>query len=367
MRYQPTKIVFGDGVLSQLPDCVDSLGCTRPLIVCGRKSMREHGVIDRVEELLRGLDLSIFDSVEENPSVETADACAEVVRSSGRDIVIGLGGGSALDVARAAAMLAANPGSVVDYLEGRAIEASILPLLAIPTTAGTGSEVTAWSVLTWTRRKQSIRPPDGWAKIALVDPELTHTMPPALTASTGMDAFSHAIEAYWNKNAQPISDLLALEAMSLVFGSLRIACAEPRDHEAREKMALASLLAGLAFSQTLTAAVHTVSYPLTTRFGVAHGAACSILIPPFVMYNSEVMGKRLGRLLEIADSDPADGFARAIEGLAADCGLPTRLGEIGVGEADLAVIIRESFSANIKNNPRELAPESLRGILQSVL
>lgn len=369
VTHHPTEIVFGNGALSQLRECVMSIGGSKVLLVCGKSAMRESGALARVEQLLSGYDLAVFEGVEENPSVETVDRGAAVVRDARSDLVIGLGGGSPLDAGRAIAMLAKNPGSVVDYLDGKPITEPMLPLIAAPTTAGTGSEVTAWSVLTWTekQRKQSIRPPDGWAKIALVDPELTHTMPHALTASTGMDAFSHAIEAYWNRNAQPISDLLALEAMSLVFGNLRTACDEPRSAEAREKMALASLMAGLAFSQTLTAAVHTTSYPLTTRFGISHGAACSLLIPPFVQYNALAMGDKSDRLFWTAGAKTAEEFAESVRTLAGECGLPTILGEVGITQADLDSIIADSFSANIKNNPREVTRDSLRGVLRSIL
>jgi alcohol dehydrogenase class IV len=366
----PAHIVFGEGVFDELPEHVRALDAKRVFVATGERSARESGRLQRLRSLLANVAVDVFDGVEPNPSFQTVDRGGDAIRSFGADLVIGIGGGSALDAARAIAALATNPGSIGPHCRGEVeMAAPMLPLIAIPTTAGTGSEVTAWSVLTNVpeKRKQSVRPPDGWAKVALVDPLLTVTMPPGVTASTGMDAFSHAIEAYWNRDANPISDALSLRAMELIFTHLRRAVGDGQDLEARSAMAEASLLAGVAFSQTQTAGVHAASYGFSIHFGLPHGTSCSLLIPPFLRYNAPAMGRKIEPLCKIAGARDAAGAADAITRLASDVHLPTRLSPLRITEADFDLLLDAPFSANIKKNPRNVDRRQIKEMLREIL
>ena len=342
--------------------------------------MRRHGIIDMVSDMLSDFEVTVYDRVESNPGFETIDDGVNEAGDSG--VVIGLGGGSAIDSAKCISIIKTNGGGISSYLSGgRNIMKEGLPVLAIPTTAGTGSEVTKWATV-WdkkNRKKHSLSSELMYPRLALLDPDLTLTMPRFLTASTGLDALTHAIEAYWSVNSFPKIDGYALSSVRLINGFLEKACNDLEDIVFREKILYASLLAGKAFSQTSTSIVHSVSYPLTAYFNVSHGLACGLTLPLFMEYNYNVgtgdCADRRGikfvkkRMKDIAGAlgctRVADASSRIRE-LMSNCGLPTTLK--GAGVTNLEVIVREGFTKDrVKNNPRELTRDGLRVLLASIV
>jgi alcohol dehydrogenase class IV len=383
--YQHTpQIVFGEGVLNSLGVLWGNLG-RRPLIVCGRSSAERFGYVARVVEQLKSSDCDplLFNRVEENPSFETIHLGADCARENSCDSIVGLGGGSPLDAARAIAALTPNEGSIADYVAGRQFEKPSLPLVMIPTTSGTGSEVTGWSVLTnlRERRKQSVKPPDGWAKLAIIDPELTYSLNHAMTVGSGMDALGHCTEALWTIKHNPISDALAKEALRLIFTALPKLCRDLDDKDSRRDLSLASLLAGKSFSNTMTAGLHALSYGLTSLHGVHHGTSCALLFPPFFRFNAPALGNRLRHFCEAIElsgyhnfpvetanpeqlgAELADVYAR----FALDCGLKIKLSDYGIPEDAIPTLAEMPMSPNIHNNPRPLTRDDITAIYQQIL
>lgn len=364
---QPTEIRFGVGVRSALPDLVRRFGSS-PLLVTGRHVRALPTTAEILDSLRPGTP--VFDDVEPNPTVGCVDALAETLRATHADVVIALGGGSPLDCAKAACSLACQEGRARDYHSGRRVfDSRHLPLIAIPTTAGTGSEVTPISVLD--DPDKGIKAPlvhdNLYPNVALVDPELTLTQPPSVTAASGFDALCHAIEGYWSRNHQPMCDLMALEAVRRFFRHFPAVLDDGNDIEAREGMSLVALLGGLAFQLPKNAAVHACSYPLSTIYHLPHGIACAMTLDHFVRFNAQVMGPRGVLLAKAAGVNDMEELADLIGELKKRAGLPTRLTEIGVTEGELPVLVRGSFHPVIRNNPREVTPGSLRSMYLGML
>lgn len=276
-----------------------------------------------------------------------------------------------IDAAKALAILMNQTGrSLEDYLEKRMeFQRESLPLIAIPTTAGTGSEVTPYASLkTKGHQKISLTHPWIHPRVALIDPLLTHSMPSYVTACTGLDALSQSIESYWSIHHSPFSDTHALRAIPLILRNLEKVLKDPADAQARFVMALASTESGLAITQTRTTAVHAVSYPLTTFFGIAHGHACALTLPSFIRYNGPVLepdrGEQLWRVLGVTSWEKA---AREVERLIDVMGLERSLRKLGLKNGDLNTVIENGFrSDRAVNNPREVTKEALHEILQSI-
>jgi len=291
--FMNARVIFGRGKLESLADG-DVVGefDGRALLVTGKGSMKTLGVLDRVQESLRmaGKELTLFEGVEENPSVETVEEGARAAREAECSFVLGLGGGSALDAAKAIAIAASHPGSIWEYVEGhpetRPITRDTLPLLLIPSTSGTGSETSPYSVITnrSERVKDTMVSPFLYPRVAIVDPLLAASMGPELTAATGMDAFCHALEGYTSRFSQPLTDLIALDAMKRIIHSLPGAVADGEDAEARENLAWAATLAGMVIGQTGCTLVHAMSHPVSANFPISHGTACALLTPAVVQF-----------------------------------------------------------------------------------
>jgi len=291
--------------------------------------------------------------------------------ASETDSVIGIGGGSVLDVAKGAAALAGTGASAADYFAGRPIPATGRPILALPTTSGTGSEVTWVCVLVdhAARRKASVRGPAMMPAVAIVDPELTVSCPAAVTAHSGLDAFVQAVESFTSAGANPMTDALSLEAAQLAAHWLETAVREPGHREAREGMALASMMAGLALNTSRLGLVHGLAHPLGAVTGAAHGLLCGLLLPPVIRFNAEVAAEkyaRLARALGIALSgaaSPAEALAGWVEARLDHLGIPRRLGEIGFDPADLDWVAQETMpSGSTKANPRPVSLEDARAV-----
>lgn len=367
----PTRVIFGCGAVNRLPEILSGFNVRSAFIVTGKSSMRVSGKLDRVVEQLKPFSPKVFDGVPPNPTIETYERALIECRKSRCDAVVALGGGSSLDVAKVTAILPKNKGRLQDYLSGTsAIEHRGLPFVAIPTTAGSGSEVTPWASV-WNStelRKTSLSHPWMFPNVALVDPELTLSLPPHITAYTGIDALAHAIEAYWSRSTQPISSALSLEAVQLILNNLAAACESPSSLAARQNMSLGCLFAGLSFSNTKTTICHALSYPITAHFGVPHGIAVGITLPLFLRWNAEAMGDRVRSLLDRMGAETAVEAAGIVTELMRRVGLPVRLRDINVTQREIGLILDEGFAPDrAEHNPRHVSREDLGSLLSSIL
>jgi len=399
--HPPREVIFGPGVFARAGEIAAGLG-TRALVVAGPSAMRreESGQSSRtlLEDRLRQAAVgAVHYLVRGEPTTAIADEGARLALASRCDCVIGLGGGSVLDAAKAISGLMTNGGDALDYVEivgrGRAIESLAAPFLAIPTTAGTGSEATKNAVLTEPRArvKVSMRSTLLLPAVALVDPELTFSLPAPLTASTGLDALTQLLEAAISTRANPMSDLFAQDGIARSARSLARALRDPRDAAAREDLALASLLGGLALANAGLGAVHGIAAPLGGRHPVPHGVACAVLLAPIFETNLRALRERdpggaglarVTRASEIlvsswrdADGDAADEYdqeapdaaAAILRALVASCRLPG-LGSFGVGRADIPPLAEAALRASsMKGNPVALSVAEIEAAIAAAL
>ncbi len=364
----PTRIVFGIGALDALRDLLGDLDS--PVLLVSIASMQRAGVVDRVRRLLGDTGTVLSEPVTPNPSPETVDAAVGAFRDGGCGAVVGLGGGSALDVAKCVAILAGGSKSVTSFLSGGAVlKPREIRFVAIPTTAGTGSEVTPWATI-WdgqANRKRSLEHQSMFPTAAIVDPTLTSTLPPYQTAASGMDALTQAVEAYWSKRSQPISDMYALAAVGKICGSLEAACTDG-GLVSRSELAEGSLLSGMAFSNTKTTICHSLSYPMTTRFGVAHGQAVSITLGPFLTWNAEAISAKLDPLLAAIGAKTVGAAVDRIRSLMSNIGLATTFADLGLTETDVELILEEGFYADrADNNPTPISADDARTVLSGIV
>ncbi len=329
-----TRVVFGPGALASAGKEAASLAHKRVLLITDA-GLAAAGLADAVVDVMRGsgLDCPVFSEISSNPRDHECQAAADAAREAHAEAIIGLGGGSALDVAKAAATLVTNGGRVKDWEDPARPEKDPLPLLAVPTTAGTGSEVTWVAVITDEEQhyKMTLLDTRIAPKVAVLDPELTISLPPRITASTGMDALVHAIEAYTCKVANPLSDALALRSVSLVAGSLRSAVENGADRQARSDMLLGSLLAGIAFMNADVGAVHCLGESLGGVFDTPHGLACAVFLPAVLEFNAVADPARHARVAaalgadvsQMTDREPGAAGAASARALMRDIGIPT--------------------------------------------
>jgi phosphonate metabolism-associated iron-containing alcohol dehydrogenase len=369
--YIPTKIIFGVGSLNKLAEVVGVFSPKKIVLVTGKQSMKKFGIAGKIIENLKGYSVAVYDNVEHNPTSRNVEDGVQFLRKEEGDLVIGLGGGSAIDFAKATAILLKNSGSVSEYLsKNREIINKGLPVIAIPTTAGTGSEVTQYASIIHQDTKTKISLTHDYVRpnVAIVEPTLTSTMPKFVTATTGLDSLSQCIEAYWSRNHTPISDVFALNGIKLISENIVNAYNFPDKMEFRSNMSLASLFSGIAISIATTTIVHSVSYPLTVRFNVPHGLACSLTLPSFIRYNSEVSEGRVLDMAKAINTDTVEDFIRKIEEIILNVKLPRRLSNVGVKSEDIDLIVQEGFRPDrARNNPRAVTSEALREILKSIL
>ncbi len=366
--YMPTQLVFGDGVVQQLNGLVTG---NKLLVVCD-PFLYNSGVAEEVAKQTGIEKVVYFNDIEPNPSCQTIDKAAALARLNNVNVVIGLGGGSAMDASKMVACLVNNDGSIFDYYSKgeKALKPRKVQLICIPSTAGTGSEVTNIGVYTnkETGIKMPFSSPYFWPDIALVDAALTHTLPAHITAATGMDAFTHAIEAYWSIHANPISDALSLSVIETIINNIEIAVKDPTNKQARENMALASMTAGIAFSQTKTTAIHAVSFPLTVDFGASHGLACSITLPAFTRFIYSGHTKKMDDLVAALGIENIDMFVKRITQILENIGMPMKLRQLGIVESDLEHIVDISMQAPAINfTPIKITKENLYALLKSIL
>ncbi len=348
----PTGIYFGNGSLEKLKEA-KKLGKI-VLLVTGKHFVRSSGLLKRVESILLGEKIKAveFCEVEEDPSVETVEKGGKLARKKKCDFVIGLGGGSAMDTAKGIAVLATNPGGLRRYFGSEKLKKSPLPILAIPTTAGTGSEVTKYAVITdWEAgTKKVVSSSSILPQFSIIDPSLASSLPPKLTASTGMDAFSHALEGYLSTAANSLTEIFSLEAIRLIKKYLPLVYQENIPF-LREKMSLAAFYAGIVINSTGTIIVHGMGYALSLKYGVQHGAANALLLPYVMDYllQDKIYQKRLEKILRTTK------IKKSLLRLNQRLNLPITLKEVGVKKKDLRNLSRRA----IKDCTRALARMSI--------
>ena len=375
------RIIFGAGRAAELGSLVRPLG-TRVCLVIGRDATRAQRALDALRTA--GVEATPF-AVAAEPTLDDAARGAEAARAARCDVVVGVGGGSVIDAAKAIAALATNRGDPRDYLEviGRAqpLQHAPLPCIAVPTTAGTGAEVTRNAVLASPehRVKVSLRSPLMLPRVALLDPELTYDLPPRLTAATGLDALTQLLEPYVSGRANPMTDALCREGLQRVARSLRRAVEQGRDAAAREDMAIASLFGGVALANAGLGAVHGFAGPIGGAFPAPHGAVCAALLPHVTATNVSALAERaprseaLGRYAEMArivtgrtDATPGDLMAW-LEALVRQLEIPP-LRSYGVTAADVPVLVAAAGKASsMKANPLTLTTEELTEALTNAL
>ncbi len=360
------EIITGVGCLGCIGDRAAALG-KRALLVTGRSAMRKSGATGRVLALLKaaGVEANVFERVEHDPDATTVDA-GRAACSQGRcDVVIGLGGGSCLDAAKAIAALVNEREPTADFVLGRPIVQPGLPFIAIPTTSGTGAEVTKNAVISVRalRLKQSIRAECMMPAVAIVDPELTLSCPPQVTAAAGMDALVQGIESFTSLHATPLTDALAFDAACRLLRWLPAAWEDGRNIQAREQCAYASLMAGMALANARLGAVHGIAHPLGARYGLEHGVVCALLMPHVMRLNREHVGDKYARLSAAAGGD----IIQVFEGLVERFGLRRALDAVTIPRGDFAAIAAESMpSVSLKANPRKLTEADVIAVLEAL-
>ncbi|GAW51834.1 MULTISPECIES: iron-containing alcohol dehydrogenase family protein [unclassified Nocardioides] len=363
----PAVVISGVGVLDQLPDLLAARGVTRVMAVTDR-GLREGPVRDAVVAQLdrAGVDYTVFSEVESDPTIEVVEQLADRMRAEGHDGVVAFGGGSAMDAAKAAAAAVTGTGSVRDLLGVDKVQVDPLPLIAIPTTSGTGSEVARFSVLTDSAdgAKSSISSMRIMPQVALLDARLVTGLPAHLTASTGFDALGHAVESFGSVWSNPISEALALRAMTLIGRHLRAAVATPGDLVARAGMQAASTSALMASNSTRLGLAHGLAVPLGATHHVPHGVAVSMMLRPMAAFNQAADPQRDAEMAAALDPS-AEDLAGAIGSLQRDTNMGARLRDFDVLPTDYDRVIElAQRSDNLLANPREATVEDLKDLLE---
>ena len=353
--YNPGRVICGPDALSELSQAA-RFG-KKPLLVTGTTFARRSGLVSKVQEILTaaGTEPVVFDKVQRDPPIATVDAAAEFARSHNCDFVVGIGGGSPMDVAKGVAVLLTNPPGLARYLGSEKIEHPAAPVVCIPTTAGTGSEVTKYSVFVnpSTGTKQTVAAESTIPRLALLDPSLTVSLPADLTAETGMDAFSHALESYLAVAANPLSDAFNLQSLQMIVRDLPAVLDEPDNLDLRRHMLLASALAGMALNSTGTILNHGMAYGLTIGYSIGHGRANAILLPYTIAYLAADYPLKISRVCDILGCEDIEV---GLLDLNRRVGIPTSLSEAGIPQADLPALAEscrlncQRVSARIKRN-----------------
>jgi alcohol dehydrogenase class IV len=366
----------GPGSTAQLVRIAAPLiGGRERIFIVTDKGVRSFGLLDAAVEGLQaaGLSVAINDSVVPDPPEDMVLAVVEEARSFGAELVIGFGGGSSMDTAKLVALLLGTDQPLAEMYGVDQVKGSRLPLILIPTTAGTGSEVTPISVVTvGETSKMGVNDPALYADMAVLDAELTYGLPRAVTAATGIDAMVHAIEAYTSKiHKNPVSDALALAGLKKLHGAIERACTDGRDTQAREDMLLGALLAGQAFANAPVGAVHALAYPLGGIFHVPHGLSNSLMLPPVLRYNAEVAEPLYAELsAHIGLARPgASALVEEMERIADAVKIETRLSQVGVSHNDLPRLAEDAMKVTrlLVNNPREMTLEAAKACYEAVL
>ena len=383
------QVVFGSGVIADIGELTKRHGFKKALVIAD-ETLVETGAVAAAQESLDKADMEVevFAGGEPEPSIQVAEAATEVARSFQPDAVVGIGGGSNMDLAKCVAVLYTHGGSPADYFGYDKVPGPVLPIICVPTTAGTGSEVSHSAVLTDLENEMKVSMLSNFLRpsVALVDPRLTLTCPPKVTADSGIDALVHAIEAYTAKDFDemgeplgyqgrfPITDSVAEKAIRLVGSNLITAYKEPDNLEARENMALAATLGGMAFSNAGVALVHALEYPMGGALHCSHGAGNGLLLPYVMRFNLPTRKEAFGRIASLLGQDldglsgdeTAQSAIEAVEDLRCRIGIPERIRDLGGREDQLPGFAEKAFALDrLKGvNPREATLEDLEQILR---
>jgi alcohol dehydrogenase class IV len=375
---QPTRILFGVNAVNQVGDMISQLGGHRVFLVAD-PGLKQAGIIQQVADLLdkAKIPCTVYDKVTPEPGLKLADQAVLLAKKNKADCVVGLGGGSALDIAKAASILLTNGGKAEDYLGLGKIKRQGVPKIMIPTTAGTGAEVTFTAVFIneKTNSKGGMNGDPLYPDAAILDPALTLSLPPHVTAATGIDAFTHALEAFVSTQAHVISDMYALEAIGLISNNLGAAYANGSNLEARSAMLMGSLLGGKALATAGVGLVHAMAYPLGGMFNTAHGLANAVLLPYVVEYNiigspdkfatiAQVMGYEIEGL---PLREAAQLAVEAIHQLNADVGIPSSLADLNIPTDKIAEMAQIALTVTrpVENNPRKPTQEDVIAVYEA--
>jgi alcohol dehydrogenase class IV len=371
---------MGPGAIGQIGKEVLALKGKKVLFVTD-KGVIDVGLLEAAQKAMEDENVlySVFDGVEPDPRFEIVSECLDLIKKENVDLIIGFGGGSPIDIAKAAAVMATNEGPISEYFGIDLIPKPGLPTLMVPTTAGTGSEVTPISILSdeGEKLKKGIVSPYLFPSVAILDPTLTLGLPPEITAATGMDALIHAIEAYTSVNATDMTDMLAYQAMTLLYHNMRTSYANGSNLPARSAMMEGSLLAGMAFANAGVTAVHAFAYPIGAEFHIPHGVANTLMLPHVMRFN--VLGNvtKFARMVDafcirtegMDDILKADAAVAAIERLAEDIKVPKQLSQFGIKEKDIPMLAEGVMKVTrlLANNPRVITLEDAKTIYKAAL
>ncbi len=370
---------FGPGAIKEIPAEIKGRGCKKVMLVTD-KDLIKFKVATKVIDLLTaaGVDFEIYDNIKANPTIENVQTGVEFCKKCGADIIVAVGGGSAIDTSKAIAIIMTNPEFAdVRSLEGvAATKNKCLPIIAVSTTSGTAAEVTINYVITDVEknRKFVCVDPKDIPVVAIVDSEMCASMPPKLCAATGMDALVHAIEGYITKAAWELTDMVHLKAIEIISANLRKSV--KGDPQGREKMALGQYVAGMGFSNVGLGIDHSMAHPLSAVYDIPHGTACAILLAPVLKFNAPATGERyreIARAMGVANVDAMSqeeyraAAIDAVAKLSADVGIPTKLSELGVKAEDIDFLAESALAdACTPGNPRDVTKEQIAEIYRSI-
>lgn len=376
----PEVVYLGQGALEHLSVEVKKFKADKVLLVSD-KGVQAAGMDKLVRKCIEegGAQVDIFADIDAEPSTDTVDGVARLVRENGYNLLVGLGGGSPMDVAKASAVLAVNGGSIKDYAGIELFPQKGLPVILIPTTAGTGSEVTQNAIFAFKEEqvKKGVVSSYLLPQVAIVDSTLTLSCPPRVTAATGVDALVHAVESYVALKATPQTDIYALEAIRMISGSIRTAVYNGSDRAAREMMSVGSFFAGVSLANAGVGAVHALAYPLGGKFHVSHGVSNALLFAPVMEFNCVGNLRKYASIAE-AMGQPVAGKSereaallavQAIRELVEDVGIPKSMREVGVTEADIEFLTlsAEKQTRLLTNNPRPMTRKDIEDIYKKTL
>ncbi|MGQ9781119.1 MAG: iron-containing alcohol dehydrogenase [Nitrososphaeria archaeon] len=371
----PRKIVIGLNYIEKLAREVVYVGGGAKVLILTDRAVRAAGAPDKAASLLKneGLECSVYDDIESEPRIEMVEEASSFAKAGRFDVVVGVGGGSVMDAAKLASASVSNPGNLREYIGLNLLRRRGLPLICIPTTSGTGSEVTQYAVVNVDGRKKTCVSPFIIPDVALVDPTVTLSMPQNVTAGSGMDALAHAIESLISTEATPVTDSLAYVAIRLIFRYLRRACYKPNDIDARYNMSFAATVAGISLCNAKMVVGHSISQTFGPEFNVPHGISNAITLPYVIKFYTPASSEKLAQVAIEADQsveglssrEASLAAARAVKNLAADIGIPGSLRSVGVTEEVLPKIAEEVL-ANFPrpNSPIELNKNNVLEILK---
>ena len=378
--FMPAQLIFGRGKAKETGTYVKSLG-NKALIVTGKSSAKRAGHLDLVTKSLEreGIDWVLFDEIEPNPLTTTIDRGISFARENKVDVVIGLGGGSAMDSAKSIAFGVKREGSIANYF-GPQPASEALPIVLITTTAGTGSEANSFAVMTnpETHVKRALSSPSTYAKISIIDPELMLTVPQKVTASTGIDVFFHSMESYLSKKSHPVSKPLSLEGMRLVVENLQGAYEDGNNIEYRERMAWANTIAGIAINLAGNCGIHGLGHPISAYYDIPHGETLAAVSLAFLRFSiseasekltevAKILGVQTGGLSSVKAAEKA---VEALETFLKNINLPTKISAFGITENDIEKLARNAYENSIHNfkaSPREMTLEDAISIYRESL